>query len=98
MKRKIFIYILRVFASLFLLLSFLLVVAVRLSDKGDIADRNSGWILLIFLIVLGIFIYSLFISDGSAKHIYRKKIPNELINEIRKSNLDKLKGRNKQHR
>jgi hypothetical protein len=99
MPRKIFIYSLRIFTSLVLVLSFLLVVAVRLSDKGDIVDRNSGWILLAFLIALGVFIYSLFISDGSPKHIYRKKTTDELMNEIRKSNLDRLKtGKSKRYK
>jgi len=84
MQRKILVYSLRIVASLFLLLSFLLGLAVRLSDKGDIVDRNSGWILLMLVIASGGFIYSLLISDGSIKHVFRKKTADELLKEIRR--------------
>ena len=97
MQRKTFIHSFRIFAIVFLLLSFLLIVAVRLSDKGDIVDRNADWIVLVFSLSLFLFIYSIFISDGSSKHIHRKKTANELINEIKKSNIDKFKGRKKQN-
>jgi len=90
MLRKIVIYSLWIFVSLLLLLSFLLLIAVRLSDKGDIVDRNSGWILLVFLTVLGIFSYSVFISTDLSKHIYRNKTADELINEIKKANLNRI--------
>jgi hypothetical protein len=96
MQRKIFIHRFRVFAIVFLLLSFLSIVAVRLSDKGDIVDRNADWILLVFLISLLFFIYSIFISDDSSKQIHKKRTTNQLINEIKKSNIDRLKDRKKQ--
>ncbi len=90
MKRKIFIYSLRIVAILLLLLSFLFMIAVRLSDKGDIVDRNSIWILIVFLIVLGIFIYSFSISVVLSKNVFKKKTIHEKINEIKKSNLNKV--------
>ncbi|NHA07657.1 hypothetical protein G7092_27910 [Mucilaginibacter sp. HC2] len=93
MKRKRVVFSLQVLAILLLLLSFLLVVAVRLSDKGDVVDRNAGWIVLGFLITLGFFIYSQFISESSSRQVRRKKTPDELINEIKKSNLDKFKSK-----
>jgi len=83
-KRKVFVYILRIIASLFLLVAMLLCLAVRLSDKGDVVDRNSGWIVLLFFITSGLFIYSLLMSDGSPKHIHRKKAADELLKEIRR--------------
>ena len=96
MRRKIVIYSLWIFASLLLLLSFLLlIIAIRLSDKGDIVDRNSGWMLLAFLTVLGIFSYSVFISTDLSKHIYRNKTADELINEIKKANLNGIDQKDK---
>ena len=97
MQRKTFIHSFRIFAIVFLLLFFLLIVAVRLSDKGDIVDRNANWMVLVFSLSLFLFIYSIFIADDSSKHIHRKKSANELINEIKKSNIDKFKGRKKQN-
>ena len=91
MQQKIVIYSLRIFAIIFLMLSFLLLVAVRLSDKGDVIDRNTGWILLIFLIASGTFIYTFFILGGALKNIDKSKTTDELRNEISKLHLDKLK-------
>jgi cadmium resistance protein CadD (predicted permease) len=86
-RRKIFIYGLRIFASLLMLFSFLLMIAEHLSDKGDIVDRNSGWILVVLLITLGIFIYAFFILGGAMKRVDRGKTADELRREISKRRL-----------
>lgn len=96
MQRRIIVHSFRIFAVLFLLVSSLLIVAISLSDKGDIVDRNSHWILFVFLIACAGFTYSIFIPD-SPKDIRRKKSMDELMNEIKKPNLDRLKRSNKQH-
>lgn len=97
MPRKIFIYSFRILAGLIWALSFLLVLAVRLSDKGDVVDTHSGWILPAFFIALGVFIYSLLISANSPKYIYRKKTGYELINEIRKPDPAQFQKRRRQN-
>lgn len=96
MQRRVIVHNLRIFAVLFLLISFLLIMAVRVSDKGDIVDRNANWILLVFVIALGGFIYTVFVPD-LPKENRRKKTIDELMNEIKKPNLDKLKCEKKQH-
>ncbi len=95
MQQKIVIYSLRIFAVLLLMLSFLSLIAVHASDNGDVIDRNSGWILLIFLIALGAFFYTFFILGGALKNIDRNKTKDELISEISKPHLDKLKRQQK---
>ena len=87
MKRKIFIYSLRIFASLLMLFSFVLMIAEHFSDKGDDVDRNSGWIVLVLLIALGVFIYAFFILGGAMKHVDRGKTADELRREISKQQL-----------
>nr|WP_294794959.1 hypothetical protein [uncultured Mucilaginibacter sp.] len=80
----------KIFAGLFLLLSFLALLAVRLSEKGDIVDRNSGWILLSFLMAIVFFICSHYIIDGKTAENRTNKTGEELLNEIRKVNLKKV--------
>ncbi len=95
MQHKFLVTAFRVMATLLLLLSFLSVIAIVISDKGDFIDRNSGWISLIFLMAIGIFIGSIAISDASPPYTRKKKTTDELMNEIKKPNLDKLrKGNN----
>ncbi|SFT11652.1 hypothetical protein SAMN04487890_11170 [Mucilaginibacter polytrichastri] len=90
MLRKILIFSFRIFARLFFLLSLLFILLVRLSEKGDILDRNSGWIAVAFFIALVFFICTFYIKYP-AKYIYRQKTADELRNEIRKSNIDLLR-------
>lgn len=85
MKNKRLISTVQLFAILFLLISL---IAVRLSDKGDIVDRNAGWIAVAFFAATGVFIGSHYIPDGS---IPKKKTPDQLLNQIKKSNLRKIK-------
>ncbi len=84
MRRKILVYSFRIIAGVLLILSILFLLSVRLSDKGDIIDRNSNWILLAFLIALALYFYSRNISDGSPKRIYKKKTMDELMKEIKR--------------
>jgi len=91
MQRKIYIICLTITACLIMLASFVMVLAVRLSDKGDIIDRNSNWIGLSILICWGTFaliMYNVLRMSGS-NSITRSG--DELINEIRKSNIERLK-------
>jgi len=93
MRRKILVTGFRAIATIFLLISILLVVIIHISEKGDLIDRNANWITLMFFMAAGIFCWSFYISDVWPKKLHRKKSPDELLNEIKKSNLDKLKNR-----
>jgi hypothetical protein len=84
MRRKILVYSFRIFAGVLLILSILLLLALRLSNKGDIVDRNDNWIGLAFLVALAIYFYSRNISDGSPKIIYKKKTMDQLMNEVKR--------------
>lgn len=92
-RRKVLIYIFRVFATMLFFISFLALIAVRLSDIGDVVDRNSGWILALFFIALAIFFKALLTPIIPLSSQRRKMTDDELLNEIRKPNLRKLKNR-----
>lgn len=89
MKRKRLILTVQIFSILLLLLSLIGGVAVvMLSQKGDIVDRNSGWVVATFFISIGLLIYSHYIPDGS---YYKKKTDMELMKEIKKSYMGNIK-------
>jgi len=81
----------QIFAALFLLLSLLALLGVRLSLKGDVVDRNSGWILLLFLIAIVFFIYSRRINDEETAKTRANKNEEKLLNKVRKNNLKNVK-------
>jgi len=89
MQRKTLILVTQIFAISLLFISFCGLLAVSLfSDDGDPLDRNAGWIVAVFVASIGLFIYSHYIPDGFH---YKKKTTEELLNEIKKSNLRKIK-------
>ncbi len=81
----------QIFAGFFLLLSFLSLLAVRLSEKGDIVDRNSGWVLLMFVIAVAFCIYTRYLKFGRIFNGRMNKTGDELLDEIRKHNLKRTK-------
>lgn len=97
MRRKILVTGFRAIATVFLLISILLVIIIHISEKGDFIDRNTNWIILIFFIAVGFFSWSLYISDIPPKKAHKQKSTDELLNEIKKSNLDKLRNKEKQN-
>lgn len=84
MLRKVLVHALRNIARILLCASILLCFAVAFSEKGDIVDRNSDWIVLSFPLSLGLLVGSLYIPDKLPKSVYMKKSVDELLKEIRK--------------
>ncbi|PTQ99396.1 hypothetical protein C8P68_102217 [Mucilaginibacter yixingensis] len=87
--RKVLVYSLRALASLFLLASFLVFLMTFITDVPVVYDKHAAETALVLFVALSAFIVSLVIkADPVAKE---NKTNDILLNQIRKSNLNKTK-------
>lgn len=91
--RKLLVYGLRALTSLFLFASFSVFLMTFITDVSVVYDKHSAEIALVLIIAVCAFIGSLIIKGDPTKKDSVQD--DELLNQIRKSNLNKMKSRGK---